>query len=244
MTSGLSRAAAKERTRDALLDIGFALAETTGLDSLSVNAITGAAGVAKGTFFHHFGDRTAYLVQLHRRFHDRILADVQRAVAGLPSGLERLTVISTTYLDACLNQRGVRALILEARALELLAELKIADLAQRPAGTLAYGQQRRLEIARALALGPKFMLLDEPAAGMNEAETEDLLGILGWLVEDRGLGLLIVDHDMHLIMRLCRRIAVLNKGQLIALGSPQEVQRDTAVREAYLGRRHAERMIA
>jgi branched-chain amino acid transport system permease protein len=134
--------------------------------------------------------------------------------------------------------------VLEARALELLAELKIADLAQRPAGTLAYGQQRRLEIARALALEPKFMLLDEPAAGMNEAETEDLLGILGWLVEDRGLGLLIVDHDMHLIMRLCRRIAVLNKGQLIALGSPQEVQRDTAVREAYLGRRHAERMIA
>ncbi|MGB8405653.1 MAG: TetR/AcrR family transcriptional regulator [Mycobacterium sp.] len=117
MTTGISRAAAKERTREALLDIGFALAETTGLDSLSVNAITGAAGVAKGTFFHHFGDRTAYLVQLHRRFHDRILADVQHAVAGLPSGRERLATISTTYLDACLNQRGVRALILEARAL-------------------------------------------------------------------------------------------------------------------------------
>ena len=133
MASGLSRAAAKERTRDALLDIGFALAETTGLDSLSVNAITGAAGVAKGTFFHHFGDRTAYLVQLHRRFHDRILADVQRAAAGLPSGLERLTVISTTYLDACLNQRGVRALILEARAL-----LPIQDeITRRNEGTVA-----------------------------------------------------------------------------------------------------------
>lgn len=117
MTTGLSRAAGKERTREALLDIGFALAETTGLDSLSVNAITGAAGVAKGTFFHHFGDRTAYLVQLHRRFHDRISEDVQAAVAGLPSGGERLAVISTTYLDACLKHRGVRALILEARAL-------------------------------------------------------------------------------------------------------------------------------
>lgn len=117
MTTGISRAAAKERTREMLLDTGFALAETTGLDSLSINAITAAAGVAKGTFFHHFGDRTAYLVQLHRRFHDRILTDVQQAVAGLPSGRDRLAAISTTYLDACLHQRGVRALILEARAL-------------------------------------------------------------------------------------------------------------------------------
>lgn len=117
MTTGMSRAEAKERTREALLDIGFTLAETTGLDSLSINAITSAAGVAKGTFFHHFGDRTAYLVQLHRRFHDRILIDIRQATAGLPSGRKRLTAIATTYLDACLQQRGVRALILEARAL-------------------------------------------------------------------------------------------------------------------------------
>lgn len=126
------------------------------------------------------------------------------------------------------------------RSRQLLDELKIADLAEREAGTLAYGQQRRLEIARALALEPRFLLLDEPAAGMNESETADLLGILGWLVRDRGLGLLVVDHDMQLIMRLCDRIAVLNKGQLIALGSAAEVQASQAVREAYLGRRHAE----
>ncbi|WP_099024440.1 TetR/AcrR family transcriptional regulator [Mycolicibacterium palauense] len=111
------RAAAKERTREALLDTGFELAETTGLDGLSVNAVTAAAGVAKGTFFHHFGDRTSYVIALHRRFHDRILDDVQKAVAGLPSGRERLTAMATTYLDACLQHRGVRALILEARAL-------------------------------------------------------------------------------------------------------------------------------
>ncbi len=100
-----------------MLDTGFALAETTGLDGMSVNAITEAAGVAKGTFFHHFGDRTSYLVALHRRFHDRILEDVQHAVAGLPSGYDRLAATSVTYLDACLRNRGVRALILEARGL-------------------------------------------------------------------------------------------------------------------------------
>jgi AcrR family transcriptional regulator len=111
------RATAKEKTRVALLDAGLALAETTGLEGLSVNAVTGAAGVAKGTFFHHFGDRTSYLVALHRRFHDAIVEDIQKAVAGMAPGRERLAVVSRTYLGACLRNRGVRALILEARGL-------------------------------------------------------------------------------------------------------------------------------
>jgi AcrR family transcriptional regulator len=115
--TAIVRATAKEKTREVLLDAGFALAEKTGLDGLSVNALTAAAGVAKGTFFHHFGDRTSYLVALHRRFHDRILEEIQHAVAGLPSGPDRLATMSTTYLDACLRHRGVRALILEARGL-------------------------------------------------------------------------------------------------------------------------------
>ncbi len=91
------------------------LAETTGLEGLSINALVDTAGVSKGTFFHHFGDRTSYLVALHRRFHDGILAEVQHAVAGMRPGRDRLATMSTTYLDACLRQRGVRALILEAR---------------------------------------------------------------------------------------------------------------------------------
>jgi AcrR family transcriptional regulator len=109
------RALAKERTREALLSAGFALAETTGLEGLSINALVDSAGVSKGTFFHHFGDRTSYLVALHRQFHDGILVDVQRAVASMRPGRERLATMSVTYLDACLRQRGVRALILEAR---------------------------------------------------------------------------------------------------------------------------------
>lgn len=111
------RTTAKEQTRKTLLEVGFALAETTGFDGLTVNAITDAAGVAKGTFFHHFKDRASYLVALHQQFHDRILERIQVALAGVPSGGQRLAVIAATYLDACLRNRGVRALILEARGL-------------------------------------------------------------------------------------------------------------------------------
>jgi branched-chain amino acid transport system permease protein len=123
----------------------------------------------------------------------------------------------------------------EAEALALLEELLIADLAKSNSGELAYGQSRRAEIARALALNPSFLLVDEPAAGMNEAETENLLQVLRKLCTERGLGLIIVDHDMHLIMRLCSRLIVLNKGQLIADGPPEEVRANPLVREAYLG---------
>lgn len=171
----------------------------------------------------------------------------RRGIARTFQSIRLFTHLTTIEnVMAALAQRHASASRrqLEGWALSLLDDLKIKELAGRTAGTLAYGQQRRLEIARALALEPRFMLLDEPAAGMNEAETADLLGILAWLVEERGLGLLIVDHDMQLIMRLCPRIAVLNKGQLIALGPPADVQRDAAVREAYLGRRHAERLVA
>jgi branched-chain amino acid transport system permease protein len=125
------------------------------------------------------------------------------------------------------------------RALELLAEMGIAELSGHIAGTLAYGQQRRAEIARAVAVAPAFLLLDEPTAGMNDVETGVILATLKRLVAERNIGLLIVDHDMKLIMSLCDRIVVLNKGARIAEGSPEEVQNNKDVQEAYLGRRHA-----
>jgi branched-chain amino acid transport system permease protein len=128
-----------------------------------------------------------------------------------------------------------------ATAMSLLAEFGIADLAERPATGLDYGAQRRLEIARALALRPRYLLLDEPAAGMNPTESNALLQELAKLRQRTGIGLLVIDHDMSLIMRLCDRIVVLNRGQMIADGSPQEIQSSPAVIEAYIGRKRARR---
>ncbi|MGB9521986.1 MAG: ABC transporter ATP-binding protein, partial [Anaerolineales bacterium] len=93
-----------------------------------------------------------------------------------------------------------------------------------------------LEVARALALEPKFLLLDEPAAGLNEDESDELLNILSPIPQNRNLGMLIVEHDMRLIMRLCHRLHVLNYGKTIGEGNPDEVRKIPAVIEAYLGK--------
>lgn len=109
------------RTRHALIDAGLRLAERTGLGGLSINLLVEEARVSKGTFFHHFGDRASYLVALHRDFHDRVLTEILAAIDGLEPGSDRLLTAAMTYLDACLRDRGVRALLLEARAEPLIA---------------------------------------------------------------------------------------------------------------------------
>ncbi|MCP1848138.1 MULTISPECIES: branched-chain amino acid ABC transporter ATP-binding protein/permease [unclassified Bradyrhizobium] len=151
----------------------------------------------------------------------------------------RLTVLENVKAAMAQHLRSAGLGELDAKSRELLKNMGIEALADRTAGALAYGQQRRLEVARALANDPAFLLLDEPAAGLNEVETADLLTTLRRLVLERGIGLIIVDHDMHLVVNLCERIAVLNKGELLTVGRPLEVTRDVAVREAYLGRRSA-----
>lgn len=122
-----------------------------------------------------------------------------------------------------------------ATAWAALARVGLARQAQLKAGTLPHGEGRLLEIARALGANPSFLLLDEPAAGLNDAESELLLAILTRIRSETGCGLLVVDHDMSLIMRLCDRIHVLDHGRTIAEDTPEVVRRLPVVREAYLG---------
>jgi ABC-type branched-subunit amino acid transport system ATPase component len=121
------------------------------------------------------------------------------------------------------------------RAYQVLGSLGAERLADTPAGALPYGEERRVEIARALATGPNFLMLDEPAAGLTETESEELLQMLASIPAKTGCGMLIIDHDMRLIMRLCDRLHVLNYGGTIGEGSPEEVRANPAVIEAYLG---------
>lgn len=120
-------------------------------------------------------------------------------------------------------------------ATHLLEQLGMERWLDHSPAALPYGNERRLEIARALAMKPKFLLLDEPAAGLDERESAELVETLAPIPRERDLGMIVVDHDMHLIMRLCDRLHVLNYGKTIGEGTPAEVRRIPAVVEAYLG---------
>lgn len=121
-------------------------------------------------------------------------------------------------------------------ALELLRAFGMEDKAEEKAKNLPYGQQRRLEIARALAANPKLLLLDEPAAGMNPQETAELTGLIRWIKETFHISILLIEHDMKLVMNVCERIVVLSFGEILAQGSPKEIQNNSKVIEAYLGK--------
>jgi branched-chain amino acid transport system permease protein len=147
----------------------------------------------------------------------------------------RLTALENVEVGAVRVRRRMSGRERRARARATLEEVKVTEFASRIASELSFGIRRKVEIARALAAEPRFLLLDEPAAGVPEAEREGLASMIAGVAAQRGLGVLVIDHDLSFVTAICRHIVVLDAGSVIARGTPQAVADDPAVISAYLG---------
>ncbi|MFI8739140.1 high-affinity branched-chain amino acid ABC transporter ATP-binding protein LivG [Stutzerimonas zhaodongensis] len=145
--------------------------------------------------------------------------------------------LNTGFLSGLLKTKAFRKSEHEAMdfAAHWLDQVNLTDIANRPAGTLAYGQQRRLEIARCMMTRPRILMLDEPAAGLNPKETEDLKALIGMLRDTHGVTVLLIEHDMKLVMSISDHIVVINQGCPLADGTPEQIRDNPDVIKAYLG---------
>jgi AcrR family transcriptional regulator len=180
--TGNKRTEAAARTRQKLIETGLELAEQLGLEGLSVNAVVAGAGVSKGAFFHHFPDRTGYLVALHRRFHDALADEFFSAVGDTAPGRQRLALAARTYLDGCLRDRGVKALLLEARGHRPIAD-EVLERNRRNVDVLtadfeAMGRRHPRQSARLWVAATAECALMELELGRADPETREALDAL------------------------------------------------------------------
>jgi len=191
-----------------------------------LNVLTGFVRPTEGVVRLNGTDVSSWSIE--KRVRHRVARTFQGArVFG------RLTVRENIEVGAV--GQGVAMKVARSRAAELIETYHLGDYAERLASTLPAGVRRRLGIARALASEPRVILMDEPAAGLNEAERKDLVRLVSQVRESSGCGIGIVEHSMPVIMELCDRIQVLDGGRTLAMGAPADVRRDPGVRAAYLG---------
>lgn len=209
----------------------------------SITGLIGPNGSGKSTLVN-------VLSGVLRPTEGAVFVDGQEMTGRKPTAFARRGIartFQTPRLFARLSVRENVAAVVRSpdRGVDRVADdwldfLEIADYRHREAGSLAYGLQRRLEIARALAAEPRYLLLDEPAAGLNDDETESLEAIVKRAVGDPriGCGVLVIDHDMRLMVSMCETLNVLVQGRKLMSGAPAEVRHDERVIEAYLGSKH------
>jgi branched-chain amino acid transport system ATP-binding protein len=208
------------------------------------NIVSGLLRPTTGSVFFRSEDITRFSppkiaeLGISRTFQNiRIFGDMT-ILENVLVGMHHLFTYSPGSALFGLSKKRTEETRMREKAREILRLVRLDGQAADKAGGLSYGEQRRLELARALATDPKILLLDEPTAGMNPAETEEIMGEIV-KINKAGYTICIIEHDMKLIMGICRRIAVLNFGELIAVGGPEEIRANPLVVEAYLGKEAA-----
>jgi branched-chain amino acid transport system ATP-binding protein len=191
--------------------------------------------IFNGTDITHFSPPSIAARGMGRTFQNIRIFKELSLLENVLAGMHRLYTYSPTamLLNLPIQRREEKAM--REKATEILDLFHLASKAKRQAESLSYGEQRKLELARALATSPKLLLVDEPAAGMNPAETEELMGEIVQ-INNQGYTICLIEHDMKFVMGVCQQVAVLNFGKLIALGTPDQVKCNPLVIEAYLGK--------